>query len=298
MCDNESKTDNNSNKQDSKKPLSSYALVLEGGAMRGVFTSGVLDWLMDKSIYCPYVVGVSAGACNAASYVSKQRGRTKRCTIDLLEKYDYLGFKHFIKQHNFLDFDMLFDKVPNHYIPFDFDAFAKTDLRFEMVTSSCITGEAEYHEEYENHQRLLDLLRASSSMPLLSPIVWVDGVPMLDGGVCDSIPAQRAIEVGYEKLIIVLTRNKGYRTKDSSLLRVPSWIYKEYPHLREAINNRNKIYNEQLDFVDRLEAQGKAIVIRPQEPITIKRIDKDTAKLTHFYNHGYECAQNMLSELI
>lgn len=272
---------------------SKTALVLEGGALRGVFTCGVLDWMMDNELEFPYVVGVSAGACNGASFVSKQRGRARYSNIELLDKYHYIGIKHYFKKRNLMDFDLLFDDFPNRILPFDFDSYAKTDTRFEMVVSNCLTGEAEYKEEYADHNRLLDILKASSSMPLFSPIVDVDGVPMLDGGVCDSIPVERALSRGYEKLIVVMTRNEGYRKKVGGI-KLPSVFYRKYPKMREAINNRNLLYNKQLELVEKLESEGRAIVIRPVEPMTINRIEKDTQVLVHFYDHGYDCAAQTL----
>ncbi|MDL2215043.1 patatin family protein [Dysgonomonas sp. OttesenSCG-928-M03] len=270
-------------------------LVLEGGAMRGVFTCGVLDWFMDNDIRFPYVVGVSAGACNGASYISNQRGRAKYSNIDLLEKYRYVGFKHYLKKGNLMDFDLLFNDFPNRILPFDFSTYADTQTCFEMVVSNCNTGQAEYKQEYQNHDRLLDILKASSSMPFFSPVTPVDGIPMLDGGVCDSIPAKRAIEKGFDKLVIVLTRNKNYRKKSNST-KIPPIFFRKYPKMLEAINNRNRLYNKQLEFVEKLEAEGRATVIRPIEPMTINRIEKNIDTLTHFYNHGYDCAARIFKE--
>lgn len=273
------------------------ALVLEGGAMRGVFTCGVLDWMMDNNVHFPYVIGVSAGACNGASYISNQKGRARYSNIELLEKYKYAGFKHYLKKRNFLDFDLLFNEFPYTILPFDFDTYADSGKRFEMVASNCLTGQAEYFEEYADHDYLLTILRASSSMPFFSPVVNVAGIPMLDGGVCDSIPVARAMSKGYDKAVVVLTRNKGYRKAKTSL-KIPSFILKQYPLMREAINRRNELYNAQLDLVDTLESEGKIKVIRPNEPMTIDRIENDTNKLIHFYDHGYECASTVLADLV
>ena len=276
--------------------INQYGLVLEGGAMRGIFTCGVLDWMMDNNVHFPYVVGVSAGACNGASYVSNQRGRARYSNIDLLKKYKYAGFKHYLRKGNIMDFDLLFDDFPNRIIPFDFDKYAQSSKRFEVVVSNCLTGKAQYCEEYKDSQQLVDNLRASSSMPILSPIVYNHGTPMLDGGVCDSIPIERAISQGYTQNVVILTRNKEYRKKISRL-KVPRLLFKKYPLMREAINRRNALYNDQLDLLDKLEAEGKIIVVRPIEEITISRIEKDMSKLKHFYDHGYECASKILKSL-
>ncbi|NDW08119.1 patatin family protein [Dysgonomonas sp. 520] len=270
-----------------------FGLVLEGGAMRGIFTCGVLDWIMDNNLHFPYTIGVSAGACNGASYISNQRGRARFSNIELYEKYQYAGLKHYLKNRNVMDFDLLFDEFPNKIAPYDYATYASSGKRFEMVVSNCLTGRAEYMEEYESHQRLLDILRASSSMPLFSPITYVDETPMLDGGVCDSIPVERAINQGYEKNVVVLTRNKGYRKKKSGL-KMPSFVYKKYPLMRDAVNRRSELYNAQLDLVEKLEDENKIIVVRPIENMTIERIEKDIDKLKFFYDHGYACAESVL----
>lgn len=270
-------------------------LVLEGGALRGVFTCGALDWMMDNNIYFPYVVGVSAGACNGASFISRQRGRARYSNIELLDQYKYVGLKHFVRKGNIFDFNLLFHEFPHKILPFDFETYEKTDTCFEMVVSNCLTGEAEYKEEYHDHDRLLEILKASCSMPFLSPIKTLDGTPMLDGGVCDSIPIERALTKGYAKQVIIVTRNKGYR-KSVDHLKLPSIFFRKYPKMRDAINNRCYVYNRQLDLVDQLEDAGKAIVIRPIETMTIGRLETDVNVLTHFYNHGYFCAQEILSQ--
>lgn len=265
-------------------------LVLEGGGMRGVFTCGVLDYFMDRAIDFPYAIGVSAGACNGLSFVSKQRGRAKFSNIDLLAKYKYIGFKHYLKKRNIMDFDLLFHEFPDNIIPYDYDQYFQSSTRFEIVTSNCLTGKAEYYEEKSNKDRVIDIAKASSSLPIVCPITYVDDIPMLDGGICDSIPVVRAIEQGYKKNVIVLTRNKGYR-KEKKDIKVPSFIYRKYPAMREALSMRNSLYNAQLDLVDKLEEEGSVFVIRPQKPILVDRIEKDINKLTALYEEGYECGK-------
>lgn len=268
---------------------STSGLILEGGGMRGVFTCGVLDNLMDRGIRFPYTIGVSAGACNGLSYMSEQRGRGKFSNIDLLEKYRYIGLKQLIFKGNIMDFDLLFHKFPEEIIPYHYDKFAACKERFEMVTTSCRTGRACYYDEKMNPVRIIDIVKASSSLPFVSPISYVDGEPMLDGGIADSIPLLRARELGFDNNLVVLTRNKGYR-KPQKPTTVPWFFYRKYPLLREAIRRRNTLYNEQIDLVERLEDKGELVVIRPQRPITVDRIERDTRKLLDLYNEGYECA--------
>ena len=269
------------------------ALVLEGGGMRGVFTCGVLDYLMDHHIEFPYTVGVSAGACNGLSYMSHQRGRGKFSNIDLLAKYKYIGIRPLLKRRGLIDQQLLFHRFPDRILPYNYKAYAENPNRFEMVTTDCRTGKACYWEEKHDEKRIIDIVKASSSLPYACPIIYVDGRPMLDGGIVDSIPLLRAVEQGYDKLVVVLTRNKGYR-KSVKEVMVPRFIYKEYPRLRVALRNRNKIYNEQLELVERLEDEGKIVVIRPKEPIVVGRMETNVRKLTDLYKQGYACAKKVL----
>ena len=268
---------------------SRIGLVLEGGGMRGVFTSGVLDFMLDHDINFSYCVGVSAGACNGLSYLSRQRGRAKQTNIDLLDKYQYIGLKHLWTQHSILDQDVIYNKIPNEYLPFDYATCFANPTEIEMVTTNCRTGMPCYLSEHSDKDRLTLIAKASSSLPFVCPIVDVDGEPMLDGGIVDSIPVERAMETGHTFNVVVLTRNRGYR-KDIQGTKVPSFIYKKYPHLREAINRRSHVYNEQLELVERLEDAGEITVIRPQKPIVVDRIERDVKKLTDLYEEGYACA--------
>ena len=269
------------------------ALVLEGGGMRGVFTCGVLDYLMDHHIEFPYTVGVSAGACNGLSYMSHQRGRGKFSNIDLLAKYKYIGIRPLLKRRGLIDQQLLFHRFPDRILPYNYKAYAENPNRFEMVTTDCRTGKACYWEEKHDEKRIIDIVKASSSLPYACHIIYVDGRPMLDGGIVDSIPLLRAVEQGYDKLVVVLTRNKGYR-KSVKEVMVPRFIYKEYPRLRVALRNRNKIYNEQLELVERLEDEGKIVVIRPEEPIVVGRMETNVRKLTDLYKQGYACAKKVM----
>lgn len=260
--------------------------------MRGVFTCGVLDYFMDKKIRFPYTIGVSAGACNGLSYMSGQRGRAKFSNIDLLEQYDYIGVKYLFKKRNIMDFDLLFGEFPEHILPYDYDAYFSSPGRYVMVTTNCRTGRANYLEEKKDKKRIIDIVRASSSLPYVCPITYVDDVPMLDGGIVDSIPLLRSMEDGNEKNVVVLTRNRGYR-KTSKDMKIPHFIYKKYPRLRVALSNRCKVYNQQLEMVERLEDEGRIHVIRPEKPVVVDRIEKDVNKLRDFYQEGYECAKKM-----
>ena len=266
-------------------------LVLEGGGMRGVFTCGVLDSLMDRGIRFPYAIGVSAGACNGLSYMSGQRGRAKFSNIDLLEKHRYIGFRHLLTKGNIMDFDLLFHEFPERIVPYDYEAYERNDARFEMVTTDCRTGKACYLSDKRDPKRIIDIVKASSSLPYVMPISYVDGVPMLDGGISDSIPVRHAMELGYDNIVVVLTRNKGYRKSEKQF--VPWWAYRKYPALREMIRTRNQRYNSDMELIERLETEGRIIVIRPERPIAVGRMERNTQRLLDLYNEGYEIASNI-----
>lgn len=267
----------------------SAALVLEGGGLRGVFTCGVLDRFMERGIRFPFAVGVSAGACNGLSYMSGQKGRAKASNIDLMDRYHYVGLKYLITQGCIMDFRLLFEEFPQKIIPYDYEAYFSNPDRFVMVTTDCLTGKAVYLEEKSDPERVMDIVRASSSLPFVTKITYVDGVPMLDGGIADSIPLEYAFSQGFEKAVVVLTRNKGYRKKEAPnpLLRL---FYRKYPALRKAIAERNAVYNRTMDMVERLEEEGRVLVIRPQKPVEVGRMEKDTAKLRALYDEGYALA--------
>ena len=268
-------------------------LVLEGGGMRGIFTVGVLDCFMDHGVRFPYTVGVSAGASNGISYISGQRGRSRFSNIELLKNYNYIGWRHFLRGRGYIDLDYIFYVYPERYYPFDYDAFFKAPERFEMVVSNCLTGQAEYLEEKRDRDRLLAVCKASCTLPVLCPITYVDGVPMVDGGVCDAIPVRHALEQGCDRLVLVLTRNKGYRKADKDFY-LPGFIYHQYPALREQLRTRYRRYNETLDFIERLERERKAIVIRPEKPLRVGRTGHDPQALADLYDEGYALAERLL----
>ena len=262
-------------------------LVLEGGGMRGVFTSGVLDAFMKYDVNFSYIVAVSAGACNGLSYVSRQPRRARMSNIDMLVKYDYIGLRHLVTQGCIFDPELLYDRFPNELVPYDYDTYFSSQSTFEMVVTNCNTGRAEYlTEKSGDRQRLLDICRASSSLPYVSKVIDVDGLPYLDGGIVDSIPVQRAIDMGHVRNVLVLTRNRGYRNTSRDR-KIPRFIYKKYPRLRVALSRRIAEYNRQLEMVEDMEGRGIVDVIRPQRPMDVGRMEKDEKKLEALYEEGF-----------
>lgn len=275
-------------------------IVLEGGATRGVFTSGVLDYLMEKDLYFSNVIGVSAGSCNAVDYVSKQPGRTRDCMIPTDKSTNYLnGLRTFIKEKSLMNMDLIFDKFPYETFPFDFETYFKSETKCDIVATNCITGKAEYLDEREDKERLMKICRASCSMPLVTPIVNVDGVPYLDGGLADSVPIDRAQELGNEKIVVILTRNKGYRKSriSNSMIRLYRKQYASYPKLVKTILTRSFMYNKEMNHIERLEREGKIFVLRP-EVKPVSRIERNAATLQAFYEHGYQLMEREYDRLM
>lgn len=273
------------------------ALILEGGGNRGVFTSGVLDCLMAADIHFPYVVGVSAGACNAVDYVSWQPERTKNCMILEDKENRYISFEQTIRNKSLFDMDMIFDRFPKETFPFDFDTYFSSETKCELVVTDCLTGKPRYMDEKKDPDRLMKICRASSSIPAACPMVMLDGRPYLDGGVSDSIPIFHAMKLGYRKDVVVLTRNFGYRkSKPGKSAAFYSAAFKKYPNLVDSLLNRYKVYNHTLDLIEKWEKEGHIFVVRP-ESVPVSRTEQDVEKLTAFYKEGYELMEKRLDEL-
>ncbi len=274
------------------------SLILEGGATRGVFSAGVLDFLMEKELYIPYVIGVSAGACNAVDYLSRQIGRTRDCMIPRDKKNGYMNLKKALKTKSLFDMDMIFDRYPKELFPFDFKTYQESALRCEMAVTNCLTGKTEYLDDREDEDRLFTICRASCSMPVVTPMVEIGGVPYLDGGLSDSVPVARALREGYKKCVVVLTRNEGYRKKLSHKAAVIYHsVYKEYPELVKTICRRPVMYNRTMELIERLEKEGHIFVLRPFEP-AVSRTEQDPEVLERFYRHGYDLMESRYEELL
>ena len=275
-------------------------LVLEGGATRGIFTSGALDYLMERDLYFSDVIGVSAGSCNAVDYVSRQPGRTRDCMIptDKEGKY-YYGIRDFVKEKSLMNMDLIFDKYPKELLPFDFETYFNSEINCQIVTTNCLTGKAEYMTEDSDNDRLMKLCRASSSMPLLTPIVNIDNVPYLDGGLADSVPIRRAQQMEIEKIVVILTKNQGYRKSvlSPTMQRVYKRAYKSYPNLIRTIFRRSFEYNKTMNYLDQLEKRGEIFILRPQvKPVS--RLERNKETLHAFYEHGYKYTERKFDDLM
>lgn len=269
--------------------MEKVGLILEGGGMRGVFTAGVLDYFLDLGIHFDEIIGVSAGACHACSFVSKQRGRAKDITLDYINDRRYCSLFSLITTGDLFGAKFLYDTIPNQLNIFDDETFINSDSKLFATVTNIETGLPEYLPLIDMRNDI-EALRASASLPLVSNIVLINGAKYLDGGVSDSIPILKIESDGYSKNIIVLTQPIEYRKNKSSMATLMKFIYKKYPNLIKTMNNRHQLYNDTLDYINEQERKGNVLVIRPQEKLEVGRIEKNKDKLQHVYDIGYQQA--------
>ncbi len=277
--------------------MSKLGLVLEGGGMRGVYTMGVLDYFMEHNLYTDGVIGVSAGACHACSYVSKQRGRAWRINERFLNDKRYMSMQSLIKTGDLFGADFIYNVIPNELEVFDYDTFHKSGMKLYAVCTDVESGKAVY-APCMDMKKDIAYVRASASLPLLSKIVEVNGKKLLDGGVADSIPIQYFQNLGYEKNIIVLTQAKEYRKGKNNLMPIIKRTYRKYPEFVKAMQERHIHYNRTLDEINLMEKEGSVFVIRPSQPVEIGRLEKNMHALRALYEQGYQDAANHYEALL
>ncbi len=272
-------------------------LLLEGGAMRGMYTNGVLDTLMEENVTTDGVMSVSAGALFGINFKSRQAGRALDYQKRFVGKKDYIGIHSLLTSGNIMNKDFCFDKLINDLSPFDFDTFSNSPMEFYAVVTEMKTAQPKYIQITDlRDPDQLELLRASASMPFLSEIINVNGTEYLDGGITDSIPIQKMTELGYDKIITVLTRPSDYRkTKGPEL---PARLaYHKYPEFAKAINERYLMYNRQAELVNQMEAEGKTFVIRPSKTLNVKRFETDIDVLVEMYELGRSDAKALIEDI-
>lgn len=274
------------------------ALVLEGGSLRGVFTAGVLDVLIEQEVELSYVNGVSAGSMSGMSYVSKQSGRTIKVNLEYVRDKRFMSFQNMVKNRSIFNFDFLFGELSDTLVPFDYDTFYRSNQIFEVVATRCKTGRPEYFEKSTSDD-FISAVKASSSIPVLSSMISVNGKKYLDGGCSMPVAYQRAIDLGYEKIVVVLTREKGYRKP-----LLDKWTKKGYeryfgplPRLLKSLEEVPERYNRMQEEIDQLEAAGRIYVIRPDKHVTVQRTEQDKRKLEALYEDGRRLAETQLDEL-
>lgn len=273
----------------------SIGLVLEGGAMRGLYTAGVLDVFLGNNIKVDGIIGVSAGVLFGVNYLSKQKGRAIRYNKKFAKDKRYMGMRSFLTTGNIINKDFAYYEIPTKLDIFDEETFEKSDTDFWATVTNIETGEAEYIK-LEKPIDQMEVLRATSAMPIVSEIIEIDGKKYLDGGVSDSIPVEKCKSMGYDKIIVILTRTIEYRKKkaSSTLAKIK---YKEYPKLIETMENRYKKYNETVEKIIDMENKKEIFVIRPSKDLKIKRIEKDVDKLQAMYDLGISDCNKCLEDL-
>lgn len=274
-------------------------LVLEGGGMKGIYTAGVLDFFLDKGLEFSHVYGVSAGACGMCSYLSKQRGRARDVNIDYLDSKRYCSVESLIATGDLFNVNMCYHTIPDYLSPFDNETFMKYEGKAYSVVTNLITGQPEYLR-LRDMNKDIDKVRASASLPLVARTVKIDGKPYLDGGISDSIPIRKAIMDGNRKNVVIMTKEVGFRRKPvhPAQLALIKARYVKYPKVEELMAQRHTVYNECLDYIDRLQRKGQIFVIRPREASGVRRIERDKERMQALYEEGYRDAESCCEELV
>jgi predicted patatin/cPLA2 family phospholipase len=277
--------------------VAKVGLVLEGGGMRGTYTAGVLEFFMKKELYLPYVIGVSAGACNGSSYISRQIDRNKTVNLEYITKKNSLSFRNIIKKKQLFDMDFIFNDLPNIHVPFDFDTFQRAKEEFVVGTTNVCTGKAEYFTKKDSGIHIANVLRASSSIPFIAPIVEHGGKKLLDGGIADPIPIKKSEADGNKFNIVILTRNKEYQKKEMKWKWLTKKLFHQHPQLVELLTKRHHHYNETLTYIEQQQKNGNAFIIRPSETLKVGSIERKTDKLTELYELGLRDAEAVFEQL-
>lgn len=273
------------------------ALIMEGGAMRGVFTAGVTDVLMENGITFDGAIGISAGACFGINYKSGQIGRAIRYNKRFCNDKRYCSFQNLVRTGDMFGAEFCYHVMPFELDIFDCKAFEENPMEFYVGATDVITGKAVYHKLTDCREKDLEWIRASASMPLVSNMVKVDGYKLLDGGIADSIPYRFMEKQGYDRNVIILTQTAAYRKKKNRLMPLIALKYRKYPGLVYAMEHRHDMYNKQLKGVRKREKEGTAFVIRPPEDLNISRIENDPAELERVYMIGRKEAEKRLPDL-
>jgi predicted patatin/cPLA2 family phospholipase len=271
------------------------SLVLEGGTFRPIFSSGVMDALLDMDLMFPYCIGVSAGISDGLSYVSRQRGRN----LELMRRYRndkrYLGLRNYFKCGSIFGLDFVFDEIPNKLLPFDMKTFMAYEGTFLVGVTNALTGRAEYLNGKEMDEKS-SMIRATCALPLFFPAIMIDGVPYYDGGIADSIPVAKAVQDGNEKHLIILTQPKGFVKRSSRRERIVARrMGQKYPQFCETLEKRPENYNHSVALCEQLEREGKALILRPEQPLN--SFEKDVSMLEQTYMQGYKMARAREQEI-
>ncbi|MBN1140628.1 MAG: patatin family protein [Deltaproteobacteria bacterium] len=278
--------------------LEKTGLILEGGGLRGIYSSGVLRFFMERGLFFPYVVGVSMGACNAANYLSRQMDRNRIVNIDFVKDHRYLSRRRWFFKGELFGMDFIFDTIPNHLVPFDYARFFAAGEKFWVGTTDCRSGRPLYFEKSQLGNDLMTVLRASCSLPFISKTVSFQGRHLMDGGVADPIPIYKSMVDGNTRHILILTRPRGYRKNPIPLQKILLLRYARFPGLCQALARRYLRYNRVMDYIEALETNGTVFVLRPSAPLKTKRAEKNQGRLMQSFEQGYKDAASSFPSLI
>ena len=272
-------------------------LVLEGGAMRGLWTAGVTDVMMEHGIKPDGLIGVSAGAAFGCNYKSRQIGRAIRYNTRFAKDPRYSGLRSLLKSGDYFNAEFGYHIVPYEYDIFDIQTFEQNPMRFTVVCTDVLTGEAVYHDINHVDYDELEWLRASASMPLASKVVKVQGHQLLDGGVADSIPLEYFETQGYNRNVVILTQPKGFVKEPNKLMPIMRIALRKYPNMIKAMDERHMMYNRELAYVAKAEEEGRCLVIRPDEKIPIGHISHDPDEMRHVYEIGRKVGEHYIERI-
>ena len=272
-------------------------LVMEGGAMRGMFTAGVIDVLMEHGVTFDGAAGVSAGAAFGCNIKSHQIGRVIRYNTRFCRDWRYHSVRSLMLTGNLYGTDMCYRAIPDELDPFDYETFRASPMAFWLVCTDAATGEAVYHQIAQGSGEDMDWIRASASMPMVSRPVMLEGRPLLDGGVTDAIPLRFLEEQGYPRNVVVLTQPKGYVKRPNSMLPLMRLALRRYPGIIHAAAVRHDMYNAETAYVAQREQEGAALVIRPEHALEVRAAERDPDRLRAVYSHGREVALARLKDV-
>ena len=272
-------------------------LIMEGGGMRGMFTAGVTDVMMEAGIEFDGAIGVSAGAAFGCNYKSGQIGRAFRYNAKYCADKRYSGIGVFLREGNLFSKTFCYEELPTKLDPFDFETYRSNPMEFYLVCTDVETGKPVYHRYEGWEDQGFEWFRATTSMPLVSQIVEINGRKLLDGGVADSVPVQFFESIGYDRNVVILTQPRGYTKKKNRLMPLMKFKYRKYPRLVETIANRHNEYNETLIYIEEQKNLGKLMVICPEEDLNISRAAKDPNELKRVYEIGRMVAEQRLDEI-
>lgn len=293
-------TGHNSDVYAGERKIDNCALVLEGGGLRAIYTAGVLDAFLKAGLHFQYLVGVSAGAIYPASYLSRQQGRNLTIQQNFLADKRYMGLKHLLRNGNYVNTDFTYRRMAHELVPYDFDAFAHSEAEFKVGAFNCLTGETDFFgmSDFSDHDTLLEVLIASSSLPFISRPTWLKGTPYLDGGIGAPIPLSKARKDGFKRQVVILTQEQDYRKSAFKAKWLAKRLYRRYPKVANALIERHNTYNRALDELAQAQADGTALVLQPATPLGLSRLERDVTKVEAVYRRGLREGEAFIPQLM